>query len=116
MSGDIIDLSSPHWATGGMLAGCTGQSNQSSDKCTWDVTMSCPAKLTPQVQAVCDGAISTSKITGTPPPSICTGTPLLTIRSSTKWLPDLKAATATLSWKVESTGADCSSLYLATIF
>ena len=103
LAGDLIDLALPHWSTGDLRAGCVGYSNQSADGCTWEVNMECPADRTPYLDTLCQQF------------GQCDPPPLFTLRSSTKWIPGLTVAAATVSSSLSGTGTDCSSLYAAAL-
>jgi hypothetical protein len=95
----IIDLDASHWSTGGLPQACTGGSNESGDHCTWEVSMSCPADRTPQLDVLCEQF------------DMCDPPPVFTFRSTTTWQSGFAEGDATVSSSLNGTGGDCSGLY-----
>jgi hypothetical protein len=72
----LVDLSSSHWATGDVRAGCTGERDVSTDGCTRQVTMTCLADRTPRFDFLCQMASTLD---------VCSEPPLITLRGSVEW-------------------------------
>jgi hypothetical protein len=98
----LVDLSSSHWATGDVRAGCTGERDVSTDGCTRQVTMTCLADRTPRFDFLCQMASTLD---------VCSEPPLITLRGSVEWSPGYDEAHGTLALSQSGTGADCSGLW-----